>query len=190
MPTDTQTGPQEHGETEAPFPFYADLTNLFIKPENPAYFQSLLKTARRDFAPRDFGERHFVDEMAFLKWRMLRLYLMEKALFDNRILSFRTRAITASDGTRAEPFEDFHHFALALSPDVDGPVINAIRRLETSLHRQFCSALRMLMAMRRFNPFRNPELADRSQCKCGARRESRPEPISKPKSNSRKDQSK
>jgi len=43
---------------------------------------ALLETARKDFQPRDFAERHLVDEMAFNKWRLLRVYGMEKAALE------------------------------------------------------------------------------------------------------------
>ena len=47
------------------------------------------------------------------------------------------------------------HLAMAHATDRHAVVLAALSRLEARFHRQFCSALRLLLAMRRLNLF-NP----------------------------------
>src|SRR4051812_9147506 len=87
-----ETQPTETADTtetidpnaQPPVPFDVDLSNLSVGPERRNWLGSLLATARKDFQPRNFAERHLVDEMAFNKWRLLRVYTMEKAVYDHQ----------------------------------------------------------------------------------------------------------
>ncbi|HXJ41163.1 MAG TPA: hypothetical protein VNH18_17910, partial [Bryobacteraceae bacterium] len=54
--------------TPPPMPFDVDLSVLFIGAERVSWLGALLSTARQEYRPRDFAERHLVDEMAFNKW--------------------------------------------------------------------------------------------------------------------------
>ena len=139
-------------EQPPPMPFDVDLSILTIGAERVSWLSALLTTARNDFQPRDFAERHLVDEMAFNKWRILRIYAMEKAVYEQQRATFSPKGRLTPDGRRAEPHEDQYHLAQALLPDNDGLILAALSRLEARFHRQFCSALKMLITLRRFNP--------------------------------------
>lgn len=109
----------------------------------------LIQTARADFNPRDFAERHLVDDLAISKWRALRVTLMEKAVFEHESVTFQPRALKDQDGILFEPHEDMYHLAMAHAPDRHATVLAALGRLEIRYARQFATALRLLIALRR-----------------------------------------
>ena len=109
----------------------------------------LIQSARTDFNPRDFAERHLVDDLAISKWRALRVSLMEKAVFERESVTFNPRALKDESGTLFEPHEDMYHLAMAHAPDRHATVLAALGRLEIRYARQFATALRLLIALRR-----------------------------------------
>ena len=112
----------------------------------------LIQTARADYNPRDFAERHLVDDLAISKWRALRVTLMEKAVFEHESVTFQPRALKDQDGILFEPHEDMYHFAMAHAPERHATVLAALGRLETRYARQFATSLRLLIALRRGSP--------------------------------------
>ena len=112
----------------------------------------LIETARADFNPRDFAERHLVDDLAISKWRALRVSLMEKAVFEHESVTFNPRALTDESGVLFEPHEDMYHLAMAHAPDRHATVLAALGRLEIRYARQFATSLRLLIALRRGSP--------------------------------------
>ena len=144
---------QEYTTTDdlaPPVPFDINLSILAVGAELVPWLAALIETARSDLRPRDFQERHFVDEMAINKWRLLRIYGMEKAVYEHQLAGFRPKS-------SAEPNEDMYHLARAYASDNDGIILAALSRLETRFHRQFIAACKMLMALRHFNPIEKEE---------------------------------
>jgi hypothetical protein len=109
----------------------------------------LIETARADFNPRDFAERHLVDDLAISKWRALRVTLMEKAVFEHESVTFNPRALKDESGVLFEPHEDMYHLAMAHAPARHATVLAALGRLEIRYARQFATSLRLLIALRR-----------------------------------------
>jgi len=136
-------------------PFDVDLSILTVGAERVPWLASLIETVRNDLRPRDFPERHFVDEMAINKWRLLRIYGMEKAIYEHQVASFIPQSEFDDQGHPLEPHEDLYHLAQAHAPECDAIILTALGRLETRFHRQFIAACKMLMALRRFNPVGN-----------------------------------
>lgn len=137
--------------------FEGELRVFTIGAERVAWLGHLVATARSDYKPRDFGERYLVDDMAICRWRGLRVALMEKAIFEHQASSFRPRIPKNSNGDRLMPHEDICHLAMAHAPEAHATVLAALNRLDTRYHRQFCTALRLLIALRRGGP---PPVAD------------------------------
>lgn len=142
--------------------FDGELRVFTLGPERTAWLGDLIASARSDYKPRDFGERHLVDDLAIAKWRGLRVALMEKAVFEQQSTTFRPRNLKDKDGQLVTPHEDIYHLALAYgnSPtasDSHATVLAALNRLDTRYHRQFCTTLRLLIALRRGTP---PPVAD------------------------------
>jgi hypothetical protein len=150
---------QEHTSNDPapPVPFDIDLRVLAVGAERVPWLAALIETARNDLRPRDFPERHFVDEMAINKWRLLRIYGMERAVYEHQLASF----IPQSDPN--QPNDDLYHLAQAHAPECDAIILAALSRLETRFHRQFIAACKMFMARRRFN-LTNPTEKDPNQC--------------------------
>src|SRR4051812_47844077 len=119
----------------APNPFDVDLSVLAVGPERVSWLASLIETVRTDLQPRDVAERHLADEMAINKWRLLRTWGMEKAVYEHHLATFNPRSIRLPDGRLAEPDEDIYHIAQANAPDYDGPILAALSRLEARFHR-------------------------------------------------------
>jgi len=142
-------------QTETKPPREPDLRFIAIRVERESRLLEIIHTARADMAPRNFAERHLVDEMAIAKWRGLRTVLMEKAVYDHQDALFQPEQGKDADGKWVEPNEDIFHLAMAHATDRHAVVLAALSLLEARFHRQFCSALRLLLAMRRLNPF-NP----------------------------------
>ena len=147
----------EHDEQEPdlsipPKPFDADISILTVGAERPTWLAALIETARDDLRPRDLVERHLVDEMAINKWRLLRIYGMEKAVYEHQLASFRSTSARKANGELVEPNEDLYHLARAHAPDHDAVILAALSRLEARFHRQFYAALKMLIALRKVNP--------------------------------------
>ena len=117
----------------------------------------LVLEARADLQPRNFPERHLVDELAISKWRTYRVALMEKAVFEQQRTTFRPRVPRDSDGNMLMPHEDIYHLAMAHAPESHAIVLAALSRLEARYSRQFCAALRLLIALRRGDPPTVPE---------------------------------
>src|SRR5438045_1412103 len=107
--------PEEPIELTAPppIPFDVELSHLTIGPELTGWLESILNTARRDHQPRDFAERHLVDELAFAKWRLLRVYEMEKAVYDHQSDTFRPKPAAGAGIPEKQPLDDFYHLAQA-----------------------------------------------------------------------------
>src|SRR5205085_73309 len=114
-----------------PLPYVPDLSVLTVGAERVPWLAALIETARQDLQPRDFPERHFVDEMALNKWRLLRIYLMEKAVYEHQDATFVRRGVRDKNGRTLEPYEDIYHLACAHSPDNDAIILAALGRLET-----------------------------------------------------------
>ena len=112
----------------------------------------LIASARADFNPRDFAERHLVDDLAISKWRALRVSLMEKAVFERESVTFNPRALKDESGVLFEPHEDMYHLAMAHAPARHATVLAALGRLEIRYARQFATSLRLLIALRRGSP--------------------------------------
>ena len=95
---------QEYTTTDdlaPPVPFDINLSILAVGAELVPWLAALIETARSDLRPRDFQERHFVDEMAINKWRLLRIYGMEKAVYEHQLAGFRPKSSMTSNGMRA-----------------------------------------------------------------------------------------
>jgi hypothetical protein len=164
MSANTTNGLRQPREPKPVFPFDVGLSHLAIDGvENPAWLTSLIETARRDFRPRDLAERSLCDEIAMVIWRRLRVYNMERAIYERQHRTYRPYA--AAPGLPAPNLADYYHFAQALSPACEGLVLKALSNLEARLHRQFCSALRMLITLRRANPLRHPDLTSAKDTK-------------------------
>ncbi len=127
-------------------------------PESAARLADLVRTARADHRPRNFAERHLVDEMAINKWRLIRTLVMEKAAWIHEILRHFPESASPPDdpeappGPSANPHQDMFVIAGALAPERQGLLFAALARLEARFHRQFHNALRLFMAFRRLLP--------------------------------------
>ena len=117
----------------------------------------LVLEARADLQPRNFPERHLVDELAISKWRTYRVALMEKAIFEHQNSTFQPLVPRDTDGNMLMPHEDVYHLAMAHAPESHAVVLAALSRLNARYSREFCTALRLLLALRRGNP---PPVAD------------------------------
>ena len=65
--------------------FDTELPAFTIGNERVTWLGALIKAARDDYQPRNFGERHLVDDLAVSRWRILRVALMEKAVYDAQL---------------------------------------------------------------------------------------------------------
>ena len=139
--------------------FESELRVYTIGTERVAWLGDLVASARADYKPRDFGERHLVDCLAISKWRGLRVALMEKAVFEHQGSSFRPRIPKDKDGRILMPHEDIYHLAMAHAPEAHATVLAALNRLDGRYHQQFCTVLRLLIALRRGDPPPVPEAA-------------------------------
>jgi hypothetical protein len=144
--------PNDTTDDLAPSPFDVDLQVLAIGAERVNWLASLIETARADLRPRDFAERHFVDELAINKWRLLRVYGMEKAVYEHQLATARPNSAHNAQGRPVEANHDLYRMAKANAREHDGVILAALSRLEARFHRQFCAALKMLMSLRRLNP--------------------------------------
>ena len=129
--------------------FEVDVTTFTIGPELGLHLGHLMATARTDLKPRNFPERHLVDELAISKWRAIRVSLMEKAVFEHESVTFKPRALKDESGDLFEPHEDMYHLAMAHAPERHATVLAALGRLEIRYARQFATALRLLIALGR-----------------------------------------
>ena len=132
--------------------FETELRVFTIGAERVAWLGDLVASARADYKPRNFGERHLVDDLAISKWRGLRVAIMEKAVFEHQGSSFRPRNPKDKDGRLLMPHEDICHLAMAHAPEAHATVLAALNRLDSRYHRQFCTVLRLLVALRRGDP--------------------------------------
>jgi hypothetical protein len=137
--------------------FKTDLRFLTVGPELSSRLGDLLETAYADLEPRNFPERHLVDELAMAKWRGLRAALMEKAVYEHEHATFAPKGRKDSDGKPLEPHEDMYHLAMAHAPERHGVVLAALGRLAIRYQRQFANALRLLITLRRGTPPPVPE---------------------------------
>ena len=125
-----------------PIRFETELKLFTIATEKLEFLADLVAAAREDFNPRNFAERHLVDELAISKWRICRVALMEKAVFERQ-------SATSEPGTPEMPHQDIYHLAMAHAPNAHAVVLAALHRLDARYFRQFCTALRLLIALRR-----------------------------------------
>jgi len=132
--------------------FEVDPNTFTVGAELANRLGELIASARADYNPRDFGERHLVDDLAISKWRALRVSLMEKAVFERESITFKPRALKDESGTPFEPHEDMYHLAMAHAPERHATVLAALGRLEIRYTRQFATSLRLLIALRRGTP--------------------------------------
>ena len=132
--------------------FESELRVYTIGTERVAWLGDLVASARADYKPRNFGERHLVDDLAIAKWRGLRVALMEKAVFEHQGSSFRPRIPKDKDGRILMPHEDIYHLAMAHAPEAHATVLAALHRLDSSYRQQFCTFLRLLTTLRRGDP--------------------------------------
>ena len=132
--------------------FESELRVYTIGTERVAWLGDLVASARSDYQPRNFGERHLVDDLAISKWRGLRVALMEKAVFEHQGSSFRPRIPKDKDGRLLMPHEDIYHLAMAHAPEAHATVLAALHRLDSSYRQQFCTFLRLLTTLRRGDP--------------------------------------
>jgi hypothetical protein len=137
--------------------FESELRVYTIGTERVAWLGDLVASARADYKPRNFGERHLVDDLAIAKWRGLRVALMEKAVFEHQGSSFRPRIPKDKDGRILMPHEDIYHLAMAHAPEAHATVLAALNRLDSRYRQQFCTFLRLLIALRRGDPPPVPE---------------------------------
>ena len=143
----------------------------------------LVLEARADLQPRNFPERHLVDELALSKWRTFRVALMEKAVFEHQNSTFQPLVPRDTDGNMLMPHEDVYHLAMAHAPECHAVVLAALSRLNARYSRECCTALRPLLALRRGNP---PPVAETRNAEAAASPNS-PSPNSKRPSSPRKD---
>ncbi len=137
--------------------FNLDPSTFTIGEELANRLGELLDSVRADLRPRNFPERHLVDELALSRWRGLRVTLMEKAIYEHESVDFQPRELTDEDGVLFEPHEDVYHLAMSHAPERHATVLAALGRLEARYARAFSNALRLLIALRRGSP---PPLAD------------------------------
>ncbi len=137
--------------------FESELRVFTIGAERVAWLGDLVASARADYKPRNFGERHLVDDLAISKWRGIRVAIMEKAVFEQQGSSYRPRIPKDKDGRLLMPHEDIYHLAMAHAPEAHSTVLTALNRLDSRYHRQFCTVLRLLLALRRGDPPPVPE---------------------------------
>jgi hypothetical protein len=124
--------------------------------------RSLIDNARFELKPRDFAERHLVDELAMCKWRHLRVLAMQTAIYRHLAAKHIAKYGPVDPDVqrpRAEldPAHDMYFYAMCHAPDQHGVVLAALARLETRYHRHFCNSLRLLTWLRRQNPLPKPE---------------------------------
>jgi hypothetical protein len=142
-----------------------DLSFVAVPAERAKLLRDLIASARADLRPRNFPERHLVDMMAVCKWRLQRVLMMEKAIYQRELKQFRPKLIKNSTGHLLEPMEDLAFLAQAHTPERQAVVLAALSRLETRYHRDFCSALRHFLAVRKSLDL-NPTPTDRDQTTC------------------------
>lgn len=82
---------------------------------------------------------------------------MEKAVSGHQSSNFRPRVRRDSEGNMLMPHEDIYHLAMAHAPKAHATVLATLKRLDTRYARQFCTALRLLIALRRGDPPPAPE---------------------------------
>ena len=68
--------------------FSHELKLFIIGAERIALLGELVTEARADLRPRNFAERHLVDELAISKWRTYRVALMERPSSNSSALPF------------------------------------------------------------------------------------------------------
>ena len=139
-----------------------DLTEIVIPTEQARNLRSLIAAARADLKPRNFAERHLVDQMAICQWRQHRVMCMERSVYEHEYLDFDPKFDKYPDGKLVEPMDDFYFLAQLHSPDRHAAVLAALSRLEARYHRQFCSSLRLLNSLRRNPDFNTSK--EQSQC--------------------------
>ena len=132
--------------------FEFDLVNLTITGELTSRLGELLDTARADLRPRNFIERSLVDELALSQWRRFRVGVMETAVFEHQAASYCPLEPLDADGDPLQPNEDFYHLAMAYAIDRHGQVLETLSRLEARYHREFCTSVRLLIALRSGSP--------------------------------------
>lgn len=166
-------------ENQTELPCDTDLGYVAIRAEREVYLLEVVQQARTEMAPRNFAERHLVDEMAIAKWRAMRTLLMERAVYDYQDAS--PRSTTCEDPDRYN--QHVFHVANAHAESPHAVILAALSRLDDRFHYKFCSSLRSFLALRRQNPFGktfpvqpSPGPADLRQTETESESESRTNP--------------
>ena len=146
---------EKHMPANQKIPGGIDPSDFLYPNEHMQNLRDLLAAARDDLRPRNFAERHLVEQMALCKWRQHRVLCMERAVCEHEFLEFETTEEKDPDGQLIEPLDDYYFIAQLHSPERHSAVLAALSRLEARYHRQFCSSLRLLNTLRR-NPDFNP----------------------------------
>ena len=133
--------------------FDTELPAFTIGNERVTWLGALIKAARDDYRPRNFGERHLVDDLAVSRWRILRVALMEKAVYDAQGLTYSPRDPRDFKGRKLMPHEDICHLAMANLPEAHGTLLAALSRLDGRFRREFCAFLRLLTSLRNGSGF-------------------------------------
>jgi hypothetical protein len=127
-------------------PFETNLDFIVLDTEHISRFHDLLEDARHDYQPRNFGERHLVEELAICKWRRLRVLMFQRAIYQRQQSDYRPPAI--AEGEEPDEFQDLleeaFDTAMVHTPERYDHALAALSRLETRYQRQFCEALRLL----------------------------------------------
>ena len=127
-------------------PFETNLDFIVLDTERVNRFHDLLEDARRDYTPRNFGERHLVEELAICKWRRLRVLMFQRAIYQRQQDDYRPPA--AAEGEEPDEFQEYleeaFDTAMVHTPERYDHALAALSRLETRYQRQFCEALRLL----------------------------------------------
>src|SRR5436190_140102 len=118
----------ENRSNEGPPPPYTelDMTFVAISAEHAFRLRDLVAAARADFKPRNFAERHLVDEMALCKWRQRRILLMERAVYDHESVKFDPKFQKDKNGHILEPLEDYYFLAQMHLPERQALVLEAL----------------------------------------------------------------
>ena len=127
-------------------PFETNLDFIVLDTERVNRFHDLLEDARRDYKPRNFGERHLVEELAICKWRRLRVLMFQRAIYQRQQSDYRPQP--SGEGDDIDEFQEFldeaFDTAMVHTPERYDHALAALSRLETRYQRQFCEALRLL----------------------------------------------
>ena len=118
---------------------------VVLDSESSPRFRHLLGRLRREFQPHDTMETSLIESMAVAHWRHMRIWGAQKAGI--------ARAVESSAATLAG--EDP---AAAVATALNQPLFGALARDESRLDRQFQSAIRTLLQLRKMRMQTQPKL--------------------------------